>query len=50
MFLINGKCVTVVKNSVSNQADGQNCRWKTNSRSYELATIAQDVYVRISLN
>ena len=47
MFLLNGKCVTVVKNSISNQVDNQNCRWKSNSRSYQVATIPTDTYVSL---
>ena len=39
MFLLYGKCVSIVKNTVSDTADSQNCRWKSNSQSYELASI-----------
>ena len=46
MFLLNGKCVAVVKNS-NNQVDNQNCRWKSNSRSYQVATIPTDTYVSL---
>lgn len=39
MSLLYGKCTSVVKNSVSDTADSKNCNWKSNSRSYELASI-----------
>ena len=39
MVLLYGKCVSIVKNTVSDTADSQNCRWKSNSQSYELASI-----------
>ena len=39
MFLLYGKCVSVVKNTISDTADSQNCRWKSNSKSYDLASI-----------